>query len=177
MEEYGLYVPEATTAMYVAAEERLRGEGIRIVTLAELGPNDEAFLLSLRRLWGHWAGEDVAGGSLAEWRRNVLEGPGQSPETHWIALDGERPVGTTFLKRLSEDAAENDFTGVGVTHRGRGIAPVLKLHAIAWAQAHGVNWFYTGSEVGNTPMLAINRRLGYQAGIRRREVARELGIP
>jgi GNAT superfamily N-acetyltransferase len=177
MEEYRLHVPEATTAAYAAAEQRLRREGVRIVSLAELGPADEAFLRALRRLWSHWAGEEVAGGSLAEWRRNVLEGPGQSPETHWIALDRERPVGTTFLKRLSEDAAENDFTGVAVTHRGRGIAPVLKLHAIAWARAHGVNWFYTASEVGNAPMVTINRRLGYQPGVKRREMAGELLIP
>ena len=85
-EEYRLHVPEATTAAYAAAEQRLRREGIRIVALAELGPDDEGFLRALRRLWGHWAGEEVAGGSLAEWRRDMLEGPGQSPEMHWIAL-------------------------------------------------------------------------------------------
>jgi GNAT superfamily N-acetyltransferase len=175
IEEYRLHVPEATTAAYAADEQRLRREGIRIVSLAELGTLDKAFLHALRRVWGHWDGEDVAGASLAEWRRNSLEGAGQSPETHWVAFDGDTPVGTTFLKRLSEDAAENDFTGVAVSHRGRQIAPVLKLHAIAWARAHGVSWFYTSSEVGNEAMMGINRRLGYQAGIKRLEMARELG--
>jgi hypothetical protein len=56
-----------------------------------------------------------------------------SAETHWVALNGERPVGMTFLKRLSEDAAENDYTCVAATHRSRGIATALKLRTIAWA--------------------------------------------
>jgi GNAT superfamily N-acetyltransferase len=79
----------------------------------------------------------------------------------------------SFLKRLSDDAAENDFTGVAPDYRGRGIATALKRQAIAWAQGNGVRWFYTSSEVGNAPMIAINRRLGYQPGVRRRQITRE----
>jgi GNAT superfamily N-acetyltransferase len=91
-----------------------------------------------------------------------------------VALDEDRPVGMTFLKRLSEDAAENDYTGVASTHRGRGIAPALKRRAIAWAQQHGVDWFYTSSEIGNARMIAINKRLGYQSGVQRLEISRDL---
>jgi len=47
----------------------------------------------------------------------VLHAAGLSPDTHWIALDGARPVGITFLKWLSEDAAENDYMGVASTNR------------------------------------------------------------
>ena len=59
------------------------------------------------------------------------------------------------------------------THRGRGIASALKLRAIAWAGGQGVRWFYTSSEIGNTPLIAINRRLGYRPGVRRLEVAQD----
>ena len=79
----------------------------------------------------------------------------------------------TFLKRLSDDAAENDYTGVASTYRGRGIARALKLRAIAWARQRGVRWFYTSSEIGNARMIAVNRRLGYEPGVRRLEVARD----
>jgi GNAT superfamily N-acetyltransferase len=89
-------------------------------------------------------------------------------------MDGERPVGMTFLKRLSQNAAENDYTGVAPSHRGRGIARALKLRAIAWAKENGVDWFYTGSEIGNVRMIGVNRQLGYEPGPRRMEVAREL---
>jgi GNAT superfamily N-acetyltransferase len=178
VEEYRLHVPEANTDAYAGLEEGLRGDGVRIASLAELGRDDEQFLRALHLLWAD-SGDEAAsaerpGNSFAAWRREVLDGTGLSPETHWVALDGDRPVGMTFLKRLSEDAAENDYTGVASTHRGRGIAPALKLRAIAWARGHGVNWFHTSSETGNAPMIAINRRLGYQPGVRRLEVAREL---
>jgi GNAT superfamily N-acetyltransferase len=178
IQECRLHVPEVETDHYAGVDERLRQDGLRIASLAELGRDDETFLRAL-----HQVSADSGDGppdpeqlsdSFATWQRQVLHAPGMSPETHWVALDGNRPVGMTYLKRLSEDAAENDYTGVASTHRGRGIAPALKLRAIAWAQQHGVNWFYTGSEIGNTRMIAINTRLGYQPGVRRVEVARDL---
>jgi GNAT superfamily N-acetyltransferase len=178
LQDCRLYVPEARLDPYAGVDERLHQEGLRIASLAELRRDDEPFLRALQQV-----SADSGGGppdpeqrrdSFPTWRRQVLDAAGMSPETHWVALDGDRPVGMTFLKRLSQDSAENDYTGVASTHRGRGIAPALKLRAIAWAQQHGVDWFYTYSEVVNTPMIAINTRLGYQPGARRVEVARDL---
>jgi RimJ/RimL family protein N-acetyltransferase len=177
VEEYRLHVPEANTEAYDGLEEGLRRGGLRIASLAELGTDDEEFLRALQRLWAASRDEPPNPGRLRDsfpaWRREVLHAPGYSPETHWVALDGEHPVGTTFLKQLSEDAAENDYTGVASTHRGRGIAPALKLRAVAWARQHGVSWFYASSEIGNTRMIAINSRLGYEPGVQRLEVARD----
>jgi GNAT superfamily N-acetyltransferase len=178
IQEYRLLIPEAKTDSYQGVEARLRSEGVQIASLAELGRDDGPFLRALQQLWAD-SGDGPPDSeqlhrSFPSWRQGVLDAVGLSRETHWIALDGERPVGMTFLKRLSEDAAENDYTGVAATHRGRGIAPALKLRAIAWAAEHGVSWFYTSSEVGNTPMITINRRLGYQPGVQRLEVARDL---
>ncbi len=96
-----------------------------------------------------------------------------SAETHWVALDGERPVGMAFLKQLTDDAAENDYTCVAATHRGRGIATALKLRSIAWARQHGVRRLFTSSVIGNTPIIAINKHLGYQVGVRRLAVERD----
>lgn len=177
IQEYRLHIPDADPDAYAGVEERLRDAGVRIASLAELG-SGEGFLRALQRLWAD-SGKDPPDPegleqSFPSWRREVVEGIGLSPETHWVALEGEQPVGMTFLKRLSEDAAENDYTGVAATHRGRGIAPALKLRAVAWARENGVCWFHTSSEVGNTPMVRINSRLGYRPGVRRLEVARDL---
>ncbi len=178
VEDGRLHLPEANTVTYEGLEERLRRAGLRIASLAELGTEDEAFLRALQHLWADSGEGPPAPERLRDafpsWRREVLHASGLSPETHWVALDGERPVGMTFLKRLSKDAAENDYTGVASTHRGRGIAQALKLRAIAWARQHGVRWFYTSSELRNTPMLAINKRLGYQPGVRRLQVAQDV---
>ena len=178
LEEYRLHVPEAITDPYAGLEGRLKGAGLRVASLAELGADDEPLLRGLQRLW---AGADDAPpdperlvASFPSWRREVLDAAGASPETHWVALDGGRPVGMSFLKRLSDDAAENDYTCVAPAYRGQGIAVALKLRAIAWARQQGVRWFYTSSEAGNLPMIAINTHLGYQAGARRVAVARDL---
>lgn len=181
IEEYCLYVPEAATDAYEGLKERLRRDGVRMASLAELGTDDEVFLRALQGLTtdAHDQPPDseLLRDSFSSWRQRLLHTPGISPETYWVALEGNRPVGITFLKWLSDDAAENDYTMVAATHRCRRIAPALKLQAIAWARAHGVTWFHTSSEVGNAPMIAINRRLGYQPGIRRLEVARDCVTP
>jgi GNAT superfamily N-acetyltransferase len=176
-QDFRLHVPEARADAYPGVQERLQREGLHILSLAEIGMDDE-FLAGLHALWADWGDAppdpERLRRSHASWREHVLLAPALSPETHWVALDGRRPVGMTFLKRLDADAAENDYTGVASTYRGRGIAPALKLHAIAWAQEHGVRWFYTSSEVGNGRMIAINTRLGYRPGARRLEIARDL---
>jgi hypothetical protein len=51
---------------------------------------------------------------------------------------------------------------------------ILKLRTIAWARQHGVYQLFTACEIENTPMIAINKRLGYQSGVRRLAVAHDL---
>ncbi len=178
LDEYQLHVSAATTDGYAGLESCLTDEGIRIASLAELGPDDVSLLRALQQLWADSGDSSADSDRLVEsfpsWQREVLDSVGLSAETHWVAIDGERPVGMAFLKRLNEDAAENDYTCVAATHRGRGIATALKLRTIAWARRHGVHRLFTSSEIENTPMIAITRRLGYQAGVRRLAVARDL---
>ena len=183
VQEYRLEVAAADTRTFDGIEERLGAEGLRIASLADLGTEDTAFLQALQRLWADSGDEppdpDGLRRSFDSWRRSVVDGAGLSPETHWVALDGDaaasrRPVGMTFLKQLSDDAFENDYTGVASTHRGRGIATALKLRALSWARGRGVRWFHTSSEVSNMAMIRINTRLGYRSGARRLEVGRDL---
>lgn len=171
VEECRLYLPDARDEHASELAARLEAEGIRIVSMAEL-PVDEAFLHQLHLLWATDEADD--GPQFETWRSSVLDDPGLSPEMHWVALHGELPVGTTFLKRLGLDSAENDYTAVAPAYRGRGIAYALKRRAIGWGRAHNMQWFYTSSLLENAPMLAINRRLGYLPGVRKQEMARDL---
>ena len=178
IQEYRLDVAHADISAAVMLEARLEQKGIRLACLAELAGENVDFQRALQRLWadaGDKAPDEIQlRNSFETWRREVLQAPDLSPDTHWIALEGERPVGMTFLKRLSEDAYENDYTSVAANYRGQGIATALKLRAIAWAQSHGVQSFYTSSEIGNQPMVAVNTRLGYRPSVQRREVARKI---
>ena len=171
LEESRLYLPEARVETVTSAADPLHAAGIRIRTLAEIAP-DESFLRQLQRLWDDENGSNSI--AFETWRSSVLEGDGLSPDTHWVALDGRRPIGTTFLNVLGPHGAENDYTAVAPSHRGRGIAPALKARAIAWGQEHGMTWFYTSSLIENAPMRSINHRLGYRPGARKSEVARDL---
>lgn len=178
LQEYYLPVARADTRAYAGIKARLLAEGVRIASLAELACTDELFLRALHRLWADSDQEEPASdqppGFFVSWQKQVLDAPGLTPETHWIALDGGVPVGMTFLKRLSDSAFENDYTGVASTHRRRGIATALKMCAISWAQQQSAEWFYTSSEIGNHAMITINKQLGYRSGAQQREIAYNL---
>jgi GNAT superfamily N-acetyltransferase len=178
VDDYRLDVDAAHPEAYGAVVERLANEGIRVSSLAALQSQDEAWLHAVQRLeWGigHDASDEHAlGREFSAWREGALHGAGRSAETYWVALEGNHPVGLTFLRMLTPDGAENDFTGVLPAARGRGIAALLKVRTIEWARENGVRAFYTSHVVGNAPMIAVNRKLGYTRGVRRLEVARDL---
>ena len=56
----------------------------------------------------------------------------------------------------------NMVTGVDRAHRGRGVALAIKLLAIRCARRYGAVYIRTHNDSENAPMLAINRKLGYQ---------------
>lgn len=82
-----------------------------------------------------------------------------------VALDDGRVVAFAGLVRRAADPllAEHGFTGVAASHRGRGIATLLKRSQIAWASRNGFRELMTATQWGNAPMRAINDRLGYEA--------------
>jgi len=48
------------------------------------------------------------------------------------------------------------------SHRRRGLATALKVHAITWAQSLGAKTIATDNEQNN-PMYQLNVRLGFKA--------------
>jgi GNAT superfamily N-acetyltransferase len=151
-----------------AAASRMADHGIRIATLAELGSDKEEVLRRLHRLDIETTrdvpmSDEFTDMPYEEWRKQLLEAPGLTPDRVWIALDGERQVGLAYLARRGERAGSNWFTGVDRKYRSKGIARALKLCTVEWAREHGMDWIYTGNEMSNAPMLAINIEMGYEA--------------
>jgi L-amino acid N-acyltransferase YncA len=174
-----LAVAEARIGGLEAVEEKLCREGIRIATLAELGPDDEIFLRALHAM--HEAAMAEVPTSVAfetrpyeQWLHRTLRYQGNSPETIWIALDGDCPVGVARVRREAEGWLNNAFSGVDRAYRGRGIGTALKVRSILWAREHGITYIHTGNDEENHPMLAINRRLGYEALPASIEVVKDL---
>ena len=149
------------------ADRRMSDVGIRITTLAELGPSDEELLRAIHRLEDQTlqdvpSAEEYESMPFERWRARTLDAPGFSPAAFWLALDGDRPVSAAQLRMRGAGAAFNAYTCVDRAYRGKGIARALKLRTVEWAAQNGIDVIYTGNDLENKPMLAINIDLGYQ---------------
>lgn len=72
-----------------------------------------------------------------------------------LTLPDSRP-----LQKARE--VSSDLTTTHPTHRGRGLATLVKARALAWARDSGYTRAGTGGTVLNLPMLRVNTRLGYR---------------
>ena len=95
--------------------------------------------------------------------KNVFDAFWFRADTQLLAGHGDHWVGLSAIAFYPEDNyAFNAFTGVLPEYRGRGLATVLKLHAIRLARKLGARYIRTSNDSQNAPMLAVNRKLGYK---------------
>lgn len=81
----------------------------------------------------------------------------------FLALHDGEVIGCAGLLLDTDEPtrAENALTAVRRDWRGRDIAAHLKLLALEWAAAHGIDEVYTWTQSGNAVMRGLNERLGY----------------
>jgi RimJ/RimL family protein N-acetyltransferase len=88
---------------------------------------------------------------------------------------GEEPVAYAALSvDPTTGRGRNEGTATVHDHRGRGFATLAKLAQLRWAAEHGIERVVTDNDERNAPMLAINRRLGYEPFTERRGYLKEL---
>lgn len=145
--------------------QQLEQGGIRFLTLSdEPGVESEQklyemYTATLRDIPGYLG--DVP--SMTEWRKWYLYPDGERPELVLIAADGDRYVGVTHLiQNKQTKGMYHEYTGVSEAYRGKQIASALKLLAIRLAKRHDAPYIRTDNDSLNEPILAINRRLGFQ---------------
>lgn len=144
---------------------RMREQGIRCLTLAE--DHDPDHLVKLHALT-EAVRQDIPHTTpllpkqLEDFERE-LDAPYVHWDRYWIARDGDRIVGHSFLCFPPEiGPAWTCFTGVAREYRGRGIAQALKLFGLAQAIELGVRRVRTDNDGENLPILHINETLGYR---------------
>jgi mycothiol synthase len=146
-----------------------RMAGLEITTLAQERARDPAWLPKLYALHTALAcdvpipGHPIPAPPLAWFAEHVAGLPVSLPEAFFIARDGERYIGESYLHASPDEPGvlNQKVTAVDRAYRGRGIALALKLKTIEFAQRHGYAKICTGVESNNPSMLAINARLGF----------------
>ncbi len=98
-------------------------------------------------------------GSFAEWRVWGLDR--HRPDSYFIAVEGERPVGYGYLE-TEGSTVSHGFLAVRRESRGQGIGGAIKRAQIEWAREHGVTALRTATEVRLSQMRMLNERLGYR---------------
>ena len=152
---------------YLSDLARLEKEGIRFCTLADFPENEETtrqfYELNLAVV------QDIPGESwdLSEYpeffKRHILGSPWFRREGRLLALAGEEWVGFASVNHNPATCrAYNATTGVIRSYRGRKIAQALKVLAVRYARRQGAIAVDTDNDSLNTPMLAINQKMGYQ---------------
>ena len=98
-------------------------------------------------------------GSFADWRVWGLDR--HRPESYFIAIERERPVGYGYLEG-DGSTVTHGFLAVRRESRGHGVGGAIKRAQIEWASEHGVSALRTATEVRLTQLRGLNERLGYR---------------
>jgi mycothiol synthase len=99
--------------------------------------------------------------TLEQFQKSILEISWAREQAFVVAIFEGRYVG---LNNLGVDSNGNTFvdvTGVLPEFRGRGLAQALKLKGIEWALGQGIKEMATSNDLVNTPMLAVNEKMGF----------------
>lgn len=156
---------EKLLAMAEISRERMRREGVRILTLAQ--DDDPSVIEKVWRL-SEEAGDDVpttvprvpeAMEAYVRWAN--------APEVHrdrfWIARVGDGVVGVSVLAYPPvRGIVGTNWTATARSVRGRGVARALKCESVAQAIALGVDRVRTGNDAANAPILHLNETMGYK---------------
>ena len=105
-----------------------------------------------------------SGPAYDEWVKVSWNNPDTRRDLSFAVLDGDRVLSfVTTTADPDRGVIWSNLTGTIPSDRGRGLAKVVKSHALAAARDAGFVTASTGNDAGNAPMLAVNRWLGYRA--------------
>jgi GNAT superfamily N-acetyltransferase len=147
--------------------EKSKQAGIQIKTLSEFPHHEDSFThtwyaLIIELLQSVPSADPIVPWAYETWLARTPVNPNLLPEGYFFALEGDEMVGMSELaKSHRPKTLQTGLTGVKASHRRKGIAQTLKLHAAKFAKDYGVQFIRTNNHQINRPMLAINEAMGF----------------
>lgn len=182
MIELRLNLIEADLTSLAEIPRRLTEQGIQFTTLRQ-EEQDWRFWAKLTDLQqaavNGWPDPDPDGvvtiPTEADVRR-MFDSLGTTPETIFLAKDGDLFIGYTAL---GPDHHDPDVIGTGPTavrpeYRGRGVATALKVLALIHAQQQG--WRTAVTRSASPAMIRVNEKLGFRRGRAEVRLVRKLDV-
>ena len=113
--------------------------------------------------------DDLQPEPYEEWLAHDMQGPGDFPESTFVAVAGDEVVGYAkfSITAARPKVASHDLTAVKRAWRGRGVARALKARQIKWAKENGYEALQTRNEERNAPIRHLNEQFGYEPAVGR----------
>ena len=105
--------------------------------------------------------QDLDDLKLEQWLDDYWRNPDVDLESSTAAVVDGRPVSFSHLFTGPELRGMTAMTGTLRSHRGRGLAELVKRATLAAAAARGVQLVVTYNDETNAAMLHVNEKLGY----------------
>jgi mycothiol synthase len=152
-------------APYQHLEQQIKAAGVKIKTFSELEPDPDRNIKLYELDWALWQdipfGQEISKPSFETWQKEMILDPMFEPSGCLIAVKDNEFIGyTCFLKNPSGFLLIG-MTGVLREYRGIGLATLLKIRGIRYAQNIGNLEIRTFNDAPNTAMLEMNRKLGF----------------
>ena len=160
-----LDVDTADHALLTRLVARASQQGVRLFSFDETRatPESSRRLYDLnRRLAPLLPGNGDEFPTFEEYEREIIDAPWFRAEGQLIAAVGDQWMGLVGLGFYEDGRSlQHEFTAVDPAHQGRGVAQALKAWSVQKARSWGVATIRTGNDTSNAPIIAVNRRLGY----------------
>jgi GNAT superfamily N-acetyltransferase len=101
-----------------------------------------------------------------DFQRKVVDAELVDRDLSSIAVEDGRPIAFTIVIANHDDGrASAQMTAVARDRRGRGLAYAVKVDSLRRCRAAGLQTMVTQNDLENAPMLAVNRKLGFEATV------------
>ncbi|HZE39787.1 MAG TPA: GNAT family N-acetyltransferase [Stackebrandtia sp.] len=148
-------------------------EGIRLVPQSELDDFRAMYAIDSAVLGDIPADTPFVPLPYEDWCRKYAEDPKLNAECTVLAFDADTVAAVAWMDG-GDDKVWSSLTGVRREYRGRGLAKLVKTHALDRARRRGATDAYTSNDSTNAGMLAVNDWLGYEPYVEQHAVVRDI---